>query len=209
MKSIKFLTVVLGIFLFSSCATIYQSPDLHSRTVNHQKIAFLPFDVTIQYRKLPKNTSLDQIKEMEEDMGYVFQEQMYTRFLQKINYYNVEFQDISQTNALLKKNDVVYSNYKEFTKTELAEILKVDAVISGKILTSKPMSTGGAIALGVLTGYSAATNKVDVNVTVHDASDSKLLFKYDHSYSGGVGSSPEQLAKALMRHIEKNFPYRN
>jgi hypothetical protein len=209
MKNIKIFATLIALITLSSCATIYKSPVLSSRISNHNKIAFLPFDAVIRFKKMPKNTTIEQVKEMEEDMGYVFQEQMFTRFLKKINHYNVEFQDVSMTNALLKKNNITYSNFKEYTKEEIAKILKVDAVVSGKILSTKPMSEGGAIVIGLLTGIGTSTNKVDVNISLYDALDSKLLFKYDHTYSGGIGSSPESISKALMRSIEKKFPYRN
>jgi hypothetical protein len=209
MNKTKIVLGLLTALLLTSCASIYRAPGLEAREAKHKEIAFLPFDAVIKYRKLPKNTTAEQMKEMEEDMGYIFQEQMYTRFLKKINKYNIEFQDISRTNALLKKNNISYSNFKEYTKDELAKLLGVDAVVSGKILTSKPMSTGAAIAVAVLAGVGTTTNKVDVNVSLHDGMDAKLLFNYDHTYSGGLGSNPESLSKALMKHIEKKFPYRN
>ena len=208
MKKIKIFTILV-VVLFSNCATIYKTTDLSHRISKHKSIAFLPFDAIIRYKKMPKNTTIEQIKEMESDMGYVFQEQIYTRFLKKIKYYSIEFQDVSMTNALLKKNDITYSNFKEYTKEEIAKILKVDAVVSGKVISSKPMSETGALVLGLLTGIGTATNKVDVNLSLYDALDSKLLFKYDHTYSGGIGSSPERISKALMKAVERKFPYRS
>jgi hypothetical protein len=208
MKYSKLLLFSAILFLFS-CATVYEAPGISSRISDDRKIAILPFDAVIQYKKLPKNTTVEQIKEMEQDMGVVFQEQMYTRFLKKAGNYSITFQDVGTTNALLQKNGIEFGELSQYTADELAEILDVDAVVSGKILTSKPMSTGGAIATGLLLGYSGATNKVDVNVSLYDGEDAMLLFKYDHTYSGGLGSSAEELSKAMMKHIEKKFPYRN
>lgn len=204
----KFLSIVLIAFL-SSCATIYKAPELTERTQKHQRIAFVPFKTVIQYKKLPKNTTVEQIKEMEKDMGYIFQEQMYTRFLTKQKQFRIELLDVSQTNTRLKKNNISYTNLDSYTKAELAQILKVDAIVVGKILTSRPMTTGGAIALGLLTGYAGATNKVDANISLYDGIDDKLLFKYDHTFSGGIGSSPESLSKQMMKHIARKFPYKN
>ncbi len=207
-KNSVILSFLLAFFMFTSCATVYQAPDLATRIQRHKKIAFLPFDAFIQYKKLPKNTTVEQLKEMEVEMGFVFQEQMYSRFLRQIKYYNIEIQDIANTNTLLKKNNIEYSQLNDYSKNELAQILGVDAVVSGKIVTSQPMSVGGAIAMNVLFGYSGATNEVNANVSLHDGFDSNLLFKYDHTYSGGLGSSAENLSKAIMKDIERKFPYR-
>jgi hypothetical protein len=92
--------------------------------------------------------------------------------------------------------------FKKFT------VKPSNKLVSGKIQTSKPMSTGGAIAIAALTGFSTATNKVDINVSLHDGLDSKLLFKYDHSFKGGLGSNPESLSRALMKDLSKKFPYK-
>lgn len=70
------------------------------------------------------------------------------------------------------------------------------------------MSEGAAIAVGILVGAWGATNKTDVSMTIHDKKDSKLLWKYDYLAQGSVGSSPEQLARALMRNVSKRFPYK-
>ncbi len=210
MKQIKFFFAFLvSVVILGSCANVYKSPELEARISKHKKIAFLPFDAVIRYTKMPENTSIEQIKEMEKDMGYVFQEQIYVQFLNKSTKFNIEFQDVARTNALLLKNNINYSNFKEFTKDEISKILNVDAIVSGKILTSQPMSTTEAIDTKLYTdNTNVATNKIDVNVSLYDGSDSKLLFKYDHSYSGGIGSSPEQLSKMMMRSIGKKFPYR-
>jgi hypothetical protein len=87
-------------------------------------------------------------------------------------------------------------------------MLGVDAMISGTIRRSQPMSTGAAIAVGVLFGVSGETNRVDVNVNLHDGATGKLLWKYDHHESGALGSSSEGLAKSLMKGISKKFPYK-
>lgn len=208
MRNFKKIVFLVFAVILSNCATIYKSTDLSTRTATHKKIAFMPFDAVIKFKRMPKNTTIEQVKEMESDMGYVFQEQVYTRFLKKIKYYDIEFQDVSMTNALLKRNKITYNNYKEYTKEEIAKILKVDAIVSGKILSTKPMSEAGALVLGLLTGIGTATNKVDVNLSLYDGIDSKLLFKYDHTYSGGIGSSSESISKALMRAVERKFPYR-
>jgi hypothetical protein len=69
------------------------------------------------------------------------------------------------------------------------------------------MSEAASLATFLLIGWGGATNKVDVGVTIHDGADDKLLWKYNHSFSGGIGSTPQQLTKSLMKNISKKFPY--
>ncbi len=103
---------------------------------------------------------------------------------------------------------ITSDNISSYTKSDIAHKLGVDAVISGTIRRSKPMSSGSAIALGVLFGAWGSTNRVDITINLHDGSNNVLLWKYDHQASGTIGSSPEELAKSLMNSISKQFPYR-
>ena len=68
------------------------------------------------------------------------------------------------------------------------------------------MGTGAAVFSAVLIGYSA-TNDVNINMNLHEGQEGKLLWSYDHQVTGGLGSSAEGMAKALMGGIAKKFPY--
>ena len=208
MKHLNVLFAAIILLLFTACATVYTASELQSQKNKHQVIAILPFDVTVQYNKLPKNVSEQQIEENEYELGFLLQNQMYNRFLRKSGQFTVDFQDIDKTNMMLKRNKIDLNNLNEFSKDELARLLGVDAVISGKVLTTKPMSTGAAIALGVVFNMWGTTNTADVTVSLHDGNDSKLLWKFNHVYSGSVGSSAEQLTNAMMQPISRKFPYR-
>ncbi len=208
MKAFKTLGL-LGILvvLFSSCATVYQASEMPALQNQHKTIAVLPFEVKVQYNKLPKNVTEEQIHQNEYDLGFVLQNQMYNRFLKKKDLFSIEFQDVSQTVMMLKRNKIDIENLSEYSKDELARLLEVDAVVSGNLITTKPMSTGAAIVVGALFGVWGATNTADVTVSLHDGKDSKLLWKFNHVYSGSVGSSPEQLTNAMMKPIMRKFPY--
>ncbi len=206
MNKIVFLAVI--ILLFSSCATVYNSAGLKTAEQKHQLIAILPFDVTVQYNKLPRNVTVEQIEENEHDLAFILQNQMYNRFLRKNDQFRIQFQDVDKTNMMLERNKIEVEQLKEFSADELARLLEVDAVISGKVITTKPMSTGAAIVVGVLFNVWGSTNTADVTVSLHDGNDSDLLWRFNHVYSGSVGSSPEQLTNAMMKPISRKFPYR-
>ena len=93
----------------------------------------------------------------------------------------VDFQDISQTNALLR--DIEDINI--LSTDELCKLLNVDGIIISNFGLSKPMSTTGAIASTLLLGY-GATNEATVSISIKDCISNSLLWKYDHKYQGGV-----------------------
>ncbi len=204
-----YLLGFLGIFmlLLSGCATVYTAPGLQPAGQS-KSLAILPFDVKVQYNRLPKNVTIEQIHEIEQELAVVLQSQMYGRFLKKNHQFPVTFQDVDMTNMILRRNNIDVAELGEFSKDELARLLEVDEVISGNVLTTKPMSTGAAVALGILFNVWGPTNKADVTVSLHSGVDSKLLWKFNHVYSGSVGSSPDQLTKAMMKPISRKFPYR-
>lgn len=205
----SFFLVAL-VFLLVSCGpTIYIAPNFENIKSKHETLAILPFNVNISTKNLPKNVSMESIRVDEEKTGFSIQGHAYSYFLkeQSKNKYSVRFQDIDKTNSLLLKSGLNYSKIREYSKDELCKMLNVDAIISGNVSMDKPMSDGGAIAVGVLFGVWTTTNKVNVSMTIHDRSKADLLWKYDWVAEGSVGSSSENLTKGLMRNVSKKFPY--
>lgn len=205
---LKTLLIVATVFLLAACATVYTSQDFSKYQSRHQTVAILPFRVSIELKKLPDGVTSDQLRRAEVDEAYVFQKQLYNQLLVQYakNRYTVAFQDVDKTNVLLERAGIKYENLSSSTKDEIAKILGVDAVISGQIRRGKPMSTGAAIVSTIFIGFSS-TNKVIVNMAIHDGASAQLVWSYDHEVSGGLGSSAEGLAKSLMSSISKKFPY--
>lgn len=206
MKTIYFSFLLV---LFASCGpTIYKAANFDDSKDKIKTLAILPFDVSIDAKRLPKGTTVETLKESQEKTGYDIQSNAYTWFLQRQKDYTVTFQDIDKTNALLKKANITYDNIALQDKGELCKLLNVDGIISGKATMSKPMSEGAAVAIGLLAGAWGSTNKTTTSLTIHDTKGS-LLWKYDYEASGSVGSSSESLTKALMKNASKKFPYKN
>jgi len=89
----------------------------------------------------------------------------------------------------------------------LAEILKVDAIISGDYKTDKPMSEGASVALGILVGFWGTTNSAKINMSIHNANDGVLLWNYNKKVRGSIGSSPDDLINRLMRKASRRLAY--
>jgi len=193
----------------SACATVYTDQEFANYQSQHKEVAVLPFDVTIDTKKIPEGFSIEMLQEQEKAEGYKFQIELLTRYLRRAakGEYTVKFQDAAKTNYLLKEANVDYEDLASTSREEIARILGVDAVISGTIQRSKPMSTGAAIASALLIGFSA-TNEVSVNMNVHDGKTGTLLWNFDHEVTGALGSSPDGIAEVLTKKSAKRFPYR-
>jgi hypothetical protein len=152
----------------------------------------------------------DQLHDMERKTGYDIQDKMYGWFLRRSEKYNytVRFQDVNQTNALLKQAGVEYGDLPAKDRSELARILGVDAVIQDRTAMDKPMSTGAAVAVAMLVGFYATTNRVATTINIHDGKSENLLWKYDYEASGTIGSSTDNPVNSLLRNASKKFPYR-
>lgn len=196
--------------LFSCGPTIYKITDFDARKANHKTVAILPADVTISLRPNEmKKTTPEALREMEKSTAYTFQDKMYTWFLKRNakKPFSVTFEDVSKTNALIAKAGITYEDLRIKSKEEIAKLLGVDAVITTKVSMQKPMSEGAAVALGLLIGVWGTTNNVQTSISIHDASDGNLIWKYDYTASGSVGNSTDNLVNALMRNASKKFPY--
>jgi hypothetical protein len=198
-------------FSISACGpSIYKSQNFGSALQKHKTVAIIPAEVTMKLRpNQSKNTTETQLREMEKSTGYEIQDKMLGWFLRRSDRfkYTVTFQDINKTNAKLKEAGINYTDLRDMDRSKLAKILGVDAIMQDRLNTEKPMSDGAAVAVGLLVGYWGSTNNVQTTINIHDGSSGDLLWKYDYTASGSVGSSTTKLVDALMKNATKKFPY--
>jgi hypothetical protein len=201
------LTLSLG-----GCAThqAYLNPQVASTISAHRRVAVLPFLVSISRENMPKALTSEDLVRMEKEEGLALQRQLHAELLRRAGRYTVEFQDVSQTNLLLNRAGISQDSLYGRTREELAELLGVDAVISGSIHRFKPMSGGEAYLMGFLCGgmCMGETNRVGVELQLHDRSDGGLLWNYSQTDVGYLFSSPEKMARQLMSNVARRLPYR-
>lgn len=207
----RLAAAVLLVLPLAACSThkMYTSPQFSTVAADHRTVAVLPFYVSISRERLPRNLTPEDVSRMEREESVAVQGQLYTNLLRRSDRYTVEFQDVARTNALLEQAGLTYDSLPGRTREQVAEVLGVDAVISGRIHRSKPMATGTAIALGVLFGgaFMGNTNEVSVDLQLHDGDAGMLLWNFSHKFGGSIGSTPERLAEAMMGPIARRFPY--
>jgi len=210
-STLRLLTfAVLAVWLTACGPSIYMAQDFRAYVPKHKTVAILPATVTMQLRpNQARNTSAEQLRNLEQQSGSDFQEKIYSWLLRRAGQraYTVQFQDIMQTNSRLRESGIPFSELRNHSPQELAKILGVDAVLTTSVRTSKPMSDGAAVALGVLVGAWGATNQANITVNIHESDAGKLLWKYDYVANGSVGSSTEGMVNVLMRNASKKFPY--
>lgn len=220
-------TIVLSAFTFLlfSCGTnraIYQAPDLASKTARHQSVAILPVRM-VQSGYVSKNTSEEAIRSANERLGYVFQESLQSFILKQTQKHKkeqlVSFQATQKTNALLKgmNIDALYEKQPE----ELAGLLGVDAVIMTTLHHNKNISDGLAYGVAaaktVVNVLSRSTtlspdvtaSDVDINCSLYDAKDSKLLWKTYRQGGTDLPANVNDLIVYYSNWIAKKLPYRS
>lgn len=202
--AIVFLAIIS--MSLSSCAKIYYSPEAKTRASSHKLIAIAPPKVSIAAQK---KVDPEAIKEQQKTESTNFQQEMYSWLLKRKmqNRIFVEIQDVATTNAKLKKAG--YFDDTPMSPAEISEVLGVDGIITSNYSLTKPMSEGGAVALGLLVGFWGSTNTTTVSLEIHDKETKKSLWNYNHKVSGSIGSTPVQLVDNLMRNASKNMPYSN
>lgn len=212
MKKLCVAALLLSVFFQVNAQTnLYENPDFDKIAESHKIIAIVPFKTQVKLRpKQIKDMSTEQLQHLERTEGESIQSAMYSWFLKRKtrgDLQKLEVQDPRVTTSLLKKQSIDYDNITDFTPKELADILGVDAVISGEFETNKPMSEEAGVALGLVVGVWGSTNSATINMSVHNAADGVLLWNYNKKVAGTIGSSPEDLINTLMRKASRRLAY--
>lgn len=209
-KSLLLLTLMILSLTILAQTHLYENPDFDQLTKDHKIIGIVPLKTTVKLRpKDMKEMTPEQLKQLEINEGENIQFAMYSWFLKRKSNgkLGVDIQDVSLTNSILKQNSITADNIDTYAPADLAALLGVDAVISGKFETSKPMSEGATIALALLVDFYGPTNKAVINLFIHNAADGQLLVNYNKEVSGSLGSSTEDLVNILMRKASRRITY--
>jgi hypothetical protein len=189
-----------------SAKQIFESPNLKSVIYNSKKVAILPFNVSISYKKMPKGMSLDQIKDNEKAESIQMQQGMYTYLLRRSDDYSVSFQEVDRTNSLLKKSGV-FDNINDVLSDSLCKILGVDAIIKSSWTYAKTGSEAGAIASALLLGVSKGTGSGQLVMQINSAKDGEMIWRMSKEMTEGAFSSANALMEQMMRKVGRVFPF--
>ncbi|MCW3079934.1 hypothetical protein [Segetibacter sp.] len=192
---------------FEGSKQVFTSPKLQAEIFKHKKVAILPFNATISYKKLPKNFNKEANEQDQNNLASAMQQGMYTYLLRKADDYTVSFQDVERTNALLKQKGL-YDKLNEVTHDSICKALGVDAVVKCAFTYERTSSEGGAIVKAVLLGSAfGKTASGSLTMQIYNGSDGELLWRFYKEMNEDVISSANHVMERMMRKVARNFPY--
>lgn len=205
MKILPLALATTALMLNACGPKIYMDPNASTIVQHHKTIAILPPKVTIAPQKKVDAAALLEQQKAE---SANFQKETHSWLLKRKaqEKIGISIQDVETTNALLTRAGFS-DDYITMTPGEMADILGVDAVLTSNYSLAKPMSQGAAIALALIVGIYGSTNSATVDLSLHDRTDNKMFWKYNHKAEGSMLSSPATLINALMKNASKKMPY--
>lgn len=210
--TLLFLLSMMTTLIFAQSREIYVNPEFNVLAKDHKKIAILPFKTIVKLRpKQMQQMTPEQLAQMQKDEGLAVQSALQTYFLKRKAQHNfqISFQDLATTNAQLAKHSLDPNELEKYTPKELADMLEVDAVITGILTTDKPMSEGASLALGLVVGIYGPTNSGKCTININDGATGDLLWKYEKTLSRSLGSDTNTVINTMMRKASRQLPYIN
>jgi hypothetical protein len=169
-------------------------------------VAILPFKAKISYKRMPKGTTVESVKEEEKALTTTMQQGMLTYLLRKSDDYTVKFQDVDRTNALLKKAGV-YEDIDAVLADSLCKILGVDAVIKSTWTYEKTGSEAGAIVMALAVGVNKNVGSGGLTLQIYGAKDGELAWRFYKEMNESAWSNANEMMERIMRKIGRNFPF--
>lgn len=203
--------LLFGILLFVTALgmaqkNIYENRRFDELSEDHEVLAIVPFIANLD---LERNVDRSELNNLAEKEGYAVQNALETYFSKrkKRKKFNVEFQNIENTNALLAQNNITYDNLDIYTIKELCNILKVDGIISGNLSLNILLSKGVPTDFNLLDYFSGNANYGRIGIKVSDGDTGKLLWKYEKAITKKTGKNTTELIDKMMRLASRKFPY--
>ncbi|MHA7864463.1 hypothetical protein [Flagellimonas marinaquae] len=206
MKKIVFVLALFATTLAMGQKNIYESIRFDEYTEDHEVLAIIPFIANLELKKAVDQDELDVLAQKE---GYAVQNALETYFSRrkKRKKFNVDFQNIANTNAILAQNNITYENIDTYTTKELCKILEVDGIISGNLNLNILLSEGVPTDFSILDYFSGNANYGRIGVKISDGETGKLLWKYENEISKKTGKNTNELIDKMMKTASRKFPY--
>ncbi|MFN3136744.1 MAG: hypothetical protein ACE37L_03605 [Allomuricauda sp.] len=206
MKKIVFVLTLFATTMAMGQKNIYESIRFDEYTEDHEILAIVPFIANLELKKAVDQDELDVLAQKE---GYAVQNALETYFSRrkKRKKFNVDFQNIANTNAILAQNNITYDNIDTYTTKELCKILEVDGIISGNLNLNILLSEGVPTDFSILDYFSGNANYGRIGVKISDGETGKLLWKYENEISKKTGKNTNELIDKMMKTASRKFPY--
>ncbi|MEC8830763.1 MAG: hypothetical protein VX772_00220, partial [Bacteroidota bacterium] len=182
MKRFVFFIFLSATSMASAQKNIYENIRFDELTSDHEILAIVPF---IAHLELKKAVDREELKVLSKNEGYAVQNalEMYFSKRKKRKKFNVDFQNTTNTNAILAQNNIDYNNIDTYTTQDLCKILDVDGIISGNLNLNILLSEGVPTDFSILDYFSGDANYGRIGVKISDGETGKLLWKYENEIS--------------------------
>jgi len=193
-------------FLGNAQKDIFESSRFDELTEEHQVLAIVPFLTQLD---LEQEVSKKERQKLAQREGYAVQDALETYFSRrkKRKKFNVDFQNVKETNALLAQNDIDYNNIDIRTVKELSNILGVDGIISGSLDLNVLLSKGVSTDFNLMDYFRGKTDYGRIGIKISDGSTGKLVWKYEKIITKKTGKNTDELIDKMMKAASRKFPY--
>ncbi|AXG72095.1 hypothetical protein KORDIASMS9_04358 [Kordia sp. SMS9] len=210
MKKILFILIIcFGIQQSNAQKKIYVSDSFEELSKDHQIIAILPFQTTLNLKSDKKTYSEAQLKELELSEGIAVQQALESYFLnrKRKKKLKIEFQDINTTNRLLHKAEITSEDMDLYAPQELCKILKVDAIISGTLTSRLLLSKDVDTSFDLVTYLKGKSDYGKIIIKLSNKNNGKLLWRYEKTINRKSGKNTRNIINKMMRIASRKFPY--
>ncbi len=206
MKKIFVLIVLFTSTIALAQKNIYEHRRFDELTDDHEVLAIVPFITNLD---LDNNVDDNELRELAQKEGYAVQNALETYFSRrkKRKKFNVDFQNIEDTNAILSQNNITYADLDIFTTKQLCEILKVDGIINGTLKLNILLSEGVPTEFSLLDYFRGDADYGRIGIKVSDGETGKLLWKYEKGITKKTGKNTTELIDKMMKMASRKFPY--
>jgi hypothetical protein len=224
----KLVALALMAVATAACTSVkYRTPDFSARTVEHQQIAVLPFEMVLT-GNLPGDLTPARVAEIEEWESLGFQQAFYDALLSQSGDrkrpVRIALQPIAKTNRILAENGISIRQSWGMTPEALARILGVHAVVRTRVTKARYLSDGASAGIdlgtrvfdevtegrlrGVLPWGLARTHDIFADGSLLDGSDGTLLWKVGLERHADWACPANEVIVGVTRKLAKEFPYR-
>lgn len=208
----KHLIISFCLLLFTSLGiaqkSVYQSDSFESLSKDHKTLAILPFSARLELGNQGEVAEA-KMRELEMQEGYAVQSALETYFLRrdKRRDYRIDFQNVKNTNALLKKAGITPENMDIKTTQELSEILGVDGVVTGDVTLNALISEGVDTSFSLIDYFSGKSDYGRIAIKLSDGKTGKLLWRFEQIIDRKSGKNTTAIIDKMMRKSTRKFPY--
>ncbi|WP_430409603.1 hypothetical protein [Kordia sp.] len=209
----KLVTILLLLFVglqqSNAQKKIYVSDKFEEFSKDHKIIAILPFQTTLNLKAGQKKYSEAQLEKFEQEEGIAVQEALESYFLdrKRKKKLKINLQDTNNTNRILKKAGITDKNIDIYTPQELCNLLQVDAIISGSLMSRILLSKEVDTSFNLITFLKGKSDYGKIIIKLSDKHAGKLLWRYEKTINRKSGKNTYAIIAKMMRKATRKFPY--